>query len=129
MDGKDRGVVVYLNHDTQTGNEHERETHRDIAARLAKLLHYEYDGDHEPGKHCAGAVYFVPAATLDDAHRLGIHSEQDIFGAVVPHTFVGTKTITHPLLEPRAHAPDGCVRCLHGGRRGGRSAGLCRLYT
>lgn len=55
------------------------------------------------------ALYLVPSETLDpaDAARLGIHTEQDFFGGVVPWPFVGSKVITHPLVSLDAAAPEG----------------------
>ena len=44
---------------------------------------------------------------VDLARRLGIYDEQDLFGGIVPHPFVATKTITHPLVDRTADAPDG----------------------
>ena len=54
--------------------------------------------------------YVVPDATiasLDAARALGIRGEDDLFGGVVPFPFVATKTITHPLIDPAAAAPQG----------------------
>jgi hypothetical protein len=56
-----------------------------------------------------GHVYFVPDDTLTVAHarEVGIVSENDLFGGVVPYPFVATKTITHPLIDADAFAPEG----------------------
>ena len=53
--------------------------------------------------------YFVPsdALTSEAASRLGIRSECDLFGGVVPHPFVATKTITHPLVDAASRVPAG----------------------
>jgi Protein of unknown function (DUF3182) len=104
------GIVFYLD-DPQTDDpgEHESVTRQRVAARLARLWNYEYGGVYEESKGCEGAVYFVPKRTLvgTEAQRLGIRGEQDIFGGVVPYAFVGTKTITHPLIDQGALAPEG----------------------
>src|SRR5204862_1316683 len=52
---------------------------------------------------------FVPSATLlvDAAQGLGIRGEDDLFGGVVPASFIATKAIVHPLVEPDAQAPAG----------------------
>ena len=47
--------------------------------------------------------------------------EHDLFGGVVPHAFVATKVITHPLVRPRAQAPAGWA---HGFRNRVRDAVL-----
>jgi hypothetical protein len=44
---------------------------------------------------------------LQEARRLGIRGPRDLFGGVVPHPFVATKVITHPLVRPNAAAPRG----------------------
>jgi hypothetical protein len=51
----------------------------------------------------------VPSDTLQAAaaQRLGILGEDDLFGGVVPHPFVATKAITHPLVSSSAAAPSG----------------------
>ena len=53
--------------------------------------------------------YFVPSCTLngDEAAALGIHGPDDLFGGVVPHAFVATKAISHPLVAPDAAALPG----------------------
>src|SRR5205085_11515172 len=55
-------------------------------------------------------AYLVPNDTivsLDTARRLGIRSEEDLFGGVVPASFMATKAITHPLVGRSALAPAG----------------------
>ena len=64
------------------------------------------------GARYDGPVYFVPSDAMvgiDAAQALGIHGEDDLFGGVVPHRFVATKVITHPLFDVQAHAPEGWV--------------------
>ena len=93
---------------------HEPATLRQIAERLARLKGYEFAGEYDCGVRYDRPVYFVPSATLvsdDTTDNLGIRGEDDLFGGVVPHAFVATKTITHPL------AGDGAAR-----RRVGRHA-------
>ncbi len=54
----------------------------------------------------------MPSDTLvgfDSAMALGIRSEDDLFGGVVPHRFVATKAITHPLFDAQSAAPAGWV--------------------
>ena len=48
-----------------------------------------------------------PSLGLDLARSLGISGEHDLFGGVVPHAFVATKAISHPLVRPDAQAPPG----------------------
>jgi hypothetical protein len=52
----------------------------------------------------------MPSETLVGAEltrELGIRGEHDLFGGIVPHAFVATKSITHPLVAPDAYAPAG----------------------
>ena len=77
---------------------------------MAALKGYAFGGQHEPQRHYSGPVYLVPSDTLvglEAARALGVNGEQDLFGGVVPHAFVATKVITHPLVTERAQSPAG----------------------
>jgi len=105
-----RGVVVTHVSDPQGhASEHERITQAEFARRLAGLKDYEIGGPYDPGRQYPGHVYFVPSSTLtaEQAAALGIHGPDDLFGGVVPHAFVATKVISHPLLGPDATALPG----------------------
>lgn len=87
---------------------HEKVTLHAVANRLAKLqgLTFNPDKQADPAKH----VYLVPTGTLcdlEEARRLGIKTEADFFGGLVPRPFAGTKAITHGLVAPDAVAPAG----------------------
>jgi len=88
---------------------HECATQEWVARRLAGLLGWRYGGEFDPDRPPAGACYFVPDETLTgaQARRLGIAGEGDLFGGVVPHAFVASKVITHPLPAAGAAAPAG----------------------
>ncbi len=105
------GVVVsYPRGANEDRSSHEAITRRALAERLAVLKGYEYAGDYAPAGICEGSRYIVPGETLvgaDTAKALGIASADDFFGGVVPFPFVGTKTITHPLIAAQAQAPEG----------------------
>jgi hypothetical protein len=96
-----RGVVVTCPRAGEADpHSHEGVTRQLIARKLAALKDFEYGGDHDPAADYGGRLYFVPAETLvgaDAAQVLGIDTEDDLFGGVVPHAFVGSKSITHPL--------------------------------
>lgn len=57
----------------------------------------------------ATSVYWMPEDCLDaaQARSVGIRSEDDFFGGVVPHAFVAGKAIAHPLLAADAARPTG----------------------
>ena len=102
-----RGVVVaYVSDQQAHASEHERITQAVFARRLAALKGYETGGLYDPRRHYPGNVYFVPGSTLttEEAAALGIRGPDDLFGGVVPHAFVATKVISHPLVEADAAA-------------------------
>jgi len=106
-------VVVHVRED-ERATQHERETLLGFARRLATLKGYDMGGVYEPSRRYAGPLYFVPCSTLTgaEAQALGIRGVDDLFGGVVPHGFVGTKAISHPLVAPGAAAPRGWDTCF-----------------
>jgi len=87
---------------------HEQMTRMEVVRRLARLKGYAVS--EEFAQAPLGPVYLVPSDTLVGAERaqaLGIHGRDDFFGGVVPHPFVSTKAITHPLVTADAQAPEG----------------------
>src|SRR5262249_57619011 len=82
----------------------------DVDARaIAKLKGYDFGGHHETARDYSVPVFFVPDDTLlqDEALSLGIRCVQDLYGGVVPFSFVSTNAIT------RQHA-DTDVQRAHG---------------
>jgi hypothetical protein len=57
----------------------------------------------------SGPLFFVPDQTLllAEAETLGIRDSADLFGGIVPHPFVTTKSISHQLVSSSACRPDG----------------------
>lgn len=103
-------VVTYAPEEGDAGTEHEIAARVAVAKALAGLKGYDFGGGYTPGMRRNGAtLYFVPSQTLsgDEARALGIRSEEDLFGGVVPYPFVANKTIAHPLPGPQAHRPQG----------------------
>lgn len=108
--GAKRLVVPHPRHGAPA---HERASQSYIAQRLADLLRAEYFAGQppEPGP----TVYYVPSETLVGqaaAQALGIQGVDDLFGGVVPRAFVGTKAITHGLLDKQARSPEGWSHAL-----------------
>ena len=104
---------VVVEYAPQTGgfaDTHERITRTAIAKRLAGVLGFVHKGEYDRSSQHPGRVYFVPNDTLvglEQAAQLGITGEHDLFGGVVPHPFMATKAITHPVIEQGAFAPTG----------------------
>ena len=94
---------------------HERAARTDFAQRLAALKGFRFAGDFDPQRPSTAPQYVVPNDTLSasDAHTAGIRGPHDLFGGVVPHPFVATKAITHPLLEAGAAQPEGWSADFH----------------
>jgi len=103
-----RGRVVLLAEPGRDVDHHETVTQRHVAREAAALLGYAYAGDHAGGP-LEWPSYAVPQRTLlhDEAVALGIRSEADLLGGVVPHAFVAGKAISHGLVSREATAPDG----------------------
>jgi hypothetical protein len=106
-------VVVSYSVEQDHPDSHESVTRMKIAERLAALKRCAFAGVHDGDGAYGGGIYYVPSRTVvgcEAASALGIHCEDDLFGGVVPHAFVGTKTITHPLVDARAQATEGWSR-------------------
>ncbi len=91
-------------------SEHEHATRANFAQRLAALHGWDFAGAYDAAQPGSQPLYFVPSDTLTDPHQakaLGITGVDDLFGGVVPHAFVATKAISHPLIGPDAVRPVG----------------------
>lgn len=88
---------------------HEAATHAWVVAEVARLMRLPL-GDAAT----AGSGFYVPDDTLTvaQAPQLGVRDAGGLLGGVVPHAFVATKTISHPLVEPGAAAPHGWSHAL-----------------
>ena len=101
-------VVVYSAGSTRST--HDRATCREIARAIAAIKGCAFADEYDPQARSAARRYFVPLDTLigiDRAQTLGIGGADDLFGGVVPHAFVATKCISHPLVDARARVPEG----------------------
>lgn len=79
-----------------------------LAAKIADLLEVPFAGT-QGSTAVTGPAYIVAGQPLlaGEALALGVLDEHDLFGGVVPHPFVATKCVTHPLVHPDAEAPLG----------------------
>ena len=105
-----RGVVVtYPMGHAALPDGHMAATRNELARHLAALTGFAYGGDYDALRHGDKRTYLVPSETMttEIAARAGVRRESDLFGGVVPHPFVATKTITHPLVDVRSVAPIG----------------------
>ncbi|SFU70000.1 DUF3182 family protein [Halomonas korlensis] len=100
-------VVVYTGPEQEP--EHQRTSHHEVARRLASLLGRAFAGEYDASANYRESLYFVPidAIVIDEARRLGIRDEHDLFGGVVSQPFMATKAIAHPLCGNHATAPPG----------------------
>lgn len=100
------GVVVEYDGEAAAFRPHEQASRAWISARLAKLKGYRYP---EPEVAEGTRLYVVPVEALEpaEAANLGVASADDLFGGVVPHAFVATKSITHPLVSDPSCVPYG----------------------
>lgn len=107
-----RGAVVTLANRPREPL-HEKAVHEQLAKRLAALQGMTFLGAYDSNLAYSQPLYFVPSGTIVGtaaARELGIDTEGDLFGGVVPQPFVETKAITHPLVRPDADAPIGWSR-------------------
>lgn len=89
---------------------HDTRTKARLAERLAGLLGLDFAGVHSVARAPdGGRTYYVPedSVHVQDALELGIHGPADLFGGVVPESFVATKVITHALARADSVAPQG----------------------
>jgi hypothetical protein len=88
---------------------HDRIGRRRIARHIAGVIGCPFAGEYDPAARYPRPLYFVPEDTVPSAiaATLGIRSQEDLFGGVVPWPFVATKIITHPLVRRDARAPEG----------------------
>ena len=105
-----RGIVVlHVSRPPGFLSSHEGHTLGSIARSIARLKDFRYAGPHDRVCLYEGLLFFVPDDTLlrRDADALGVRSEKDLLGGIVPHPFVQTKAISHGLVDPAAARPEG----------------------
>src|SRR5215216_4243287 len=106
-----RALFLYSPGEPHNAGSHECMTRVGIAKKLASLLGCDFLGDYDAAaaaSHDDRTLFFVPSHTIvgvDNARALGIRSERDLFGGVVPHEFVATKSITHAVVDEAATTP------------------------
>lgn len=87
---------------------HERVTHAWVCDEIARLLGARgtrHASNGAVSEHAVPeTVFHVPDETLtsEQAHGLGIDDAADLLGGIVPHAFLATKVIGHPLIADHA---------------------------
>lgn len=109
-----RTLVTFANRSLGRSRGHNEISRQVLAKRLAAMFGWGFGGEYDAAGHYAHPLYFVPDDALVEptARALGIHAPHQLYGGVVPHAFVATKVITHPLLYPAAAAPLGWSHAL-----------------
>ena len=108
-----RVVMSYSASGAYSSRSHDCMTRMKLASKIAALKGCAFGGEFDRSADYRLGVYYVPSRTIvggDAAAALGIHGVDDLFGGVVPHAFVATKSITHPLVDDDARAPEGWSR-------------------
>jgi hypothetical protein len=102
-------VVVYFSSLGGRLSNHQKIMLEADAKAIAKIKQYEFGDSHHSQYVNSDHVFFVPDDTLlqNEAASLGIRGADDLFGGIVPHAFVKTKAISHPLVVRSAERPDG----------------------
>jgi len=102
-------VVTYEINPHWPADQHIRAARQELGHRLASFVGCPFEGEFSSDRDYAGRPYFIPGDTLhaETAAMLGIAGEDDLFGGVVPASFVATKSITHSLIDQGAAAPPG----------------------
>lgn len=102
-----RPVYIVPARDGEFADEHQRCARAVLGQRLAEITGGVFAGEMAGEADSGVEPYFLPADTLTigEARRLGIGSEADLFGGVVPHPLIASKAIAHPLVSPSSPAP------------------------
>ena len=105
-------VLVYSQGRKAAGGGHELDTQWELARQIAELKGAQLAGNVDDACIVSANRYLVPDDTLtvDEARKLGVASERDLYGGVVPYPFVATKLIAHELPPGARHAPHGWSR-------------------
>jgi hypothetical protein len=104
-----RAVVVYFSEPSAGLRAHEKATLFDVAAMIADLNGWKRTGSYVSETQYSAQPFFVPDDVLlaAEALKLGIRTQSDLFGGVVPYPVAKTKAITHQLVNSSANRPAG----------------------
>jgi hypothetical protein len=99
------GVAALDESDQPSGNEHDRMGRECLLAKIAAYLGVAPCAALTAGAAEAANILLVPGDTLDRSHHGAALDDAAILGGIVPAVFVGTKAITHPLVDGSADRP------------------------
>lgn len=94
---------------------HETVTRAEVARRIACMKGCGVSAEL-PQSLWPARTYLIPSETvvgLTLAKSIRLHGEDDLFGGVVPHAFIATKAITHPLFSATSERPEGWNPIFH----------------
>lgn len=103
LPGKSAAVLLATG---EQASAHERHVHQLLGEKIAALLGIKFAGVHEGSRVTQPELYVIPDTTLV-APQPAISTDSDLFGGVVPQSFMATKAISHPLVSEGATAPTG----------------------
>lgn len=103
------GVAALVDHDRPAGNVHDRASRATLLARIAALLDQPLLGLLDVAQAACTTALLVPGEALEApvARAAGIADRQGLLGGIVPALFIGTKAITHGLVDEQAVCPTG----------------------
>ncbi len=102
-------VMPYADAARPMNNEHDRASRAELARRVARLGHGQVIEGGAGVVQARAGLFLVPYDVLEaeEAARMGIVREEQLFGGVAPHRFIATKIVSHGLLVADARAPSG----------------------
>ena len=101
------GVASLLEHGKGTSNEHDRVSRSVLLGRIAALLDVPMLPPLDVADAARRSAFLVPGETIDAGAHPGAAdiAPGNILGGVVPAMFVGTKAISHGLVDAAAEHP------------------------
>ena len=102
------GIAIFSGPNDPSGNLHDNASRDVLLQRLAILLDLPFVGVIGPEEASTGRFLLVPPDTISNARPFsedGLPSAS-ILGGAVPALFIGTKAITHPVLDDDSPRPD-----------------------
>lgn len=100
-------MAALVDHNRPAGNVHDRASRATLLTRIASLLDQPLLEPMDADQASATTALLIPhdALEAEAAGEAGIFDRCDILGGVVPALFVGTKAITHGLVDDGAARP------------------------